>query len=222
MHTLICFIDKETEYPTMPKNIKGGKGAKKQKNSANRPTQSEDMSSKAILKPDGSGSQFFAIVDNFFGKTANVVYIDKVRGLTKTTAIIRGAVMKRCKRFVPGDVVIVCTRDFETDKEKPKVDLVHKYFDTDIKELKKRRDLDSKFLTLLDSYIVASGKGETNIQKAYDDYNQDNIRFTNEERSTFAEEEDDYEVDPYDNGKLPLKQGNRDMPPSDSEEEDDD
>ena len=220
---MICFIDKETEYPTMPKNIKGGKGAKKQKNSANRPTQAEDMSSKDILKPDKSGAQFFAIVDKFFGKTASVVYIHKTKGPTNVTAIIRGAVMKRCKRFVPGDVVIICTREFENIKpnETPKtVDLVHKYFDNDIKELRKRRDFDSEFLTLLDSYIVASGKGETNIQKAYSDYNQDNIRFSNEERSTFAEEDDD--ADPYDNSRPLLEQGNRDMPPSDSEEEEDD
>lgn len=189
------------------------------KNASSRPSQVEDMSSKNIIKPDGSGAQYFAIVDNFFGKTANVVYIDKERGLTKTTAIIRGAVMKRCKKFATGDVVIICTRDFETNKENAKVDLVHKYFDTDIKELRKRRDLDSKFLTLLDSYIVATVKGETNIQKAYDDYGNDNIRFTNEERATFEEDEDEELFGGKKETENLLKQGNRDMPPSDSESE---
>ncbi len=205
----------------MPKNLTGGKKAKKMKNASSRPSQVEDMSSKNIIKPDGSGAQYFAIVDNFFGKTANVVYIDKERGLTKTTAIIRGAVMKRCKKFATGDVVIICTRDFETNKENAKVDLVHKYFDTDIKELRKRRDLDSKFLNLLDSYIVATVKGETNIQKAYDDYGNDNIRFTNEERATFEEDEDEelFGGSKHETENL-LKQGNRDMPPSDSEDED--
>ena len=178
------------------------------------------MSSKNIIKPDDSGAQYFAIVDNFFGKTANVVYIDKARGLTKTTAIIRGAVMKRCKKFATGDVVVICTRDFETNKENAKVDLVHKYFDSDIKELRKRRDLDSKFLTLLDSYIVATVKGETNIQKAYDDYGNDNIRFSNEERATFEEDEDEEPFGGRKETENLLKQGNRDMPPSESESED--
>jgi len=204
----------------MPKNLTGGKKAKKMKNASSRPSQEVDMSSKNIIKPDDSGAQYFAIVDNFFGKTANVVYIDKARGLTKTTAIIRGAVMKRCKKFATGDVVVICTRDFETNKENAKVDLVHKYFDSDIKELRKRRDLDSKFLTLLDSYIVATVKGETNIQKAYDDYGNDNIRFSNEERATFEEDEDEEPFGGRKETENLLKQGNRDMPPSESESED--
>ena len=204
----------------MPKNLTGGKKAKKMKNASSRPSQEVDMSSKNIIKPDGSGAQYFAIVDNFFGKTANVVYINKDTGVTKATAIIRGAVMKRCKKFATGDVVIICTRDFETDKTKSKVDLVHKYFDSDIKELRKRRDLDSKFLTLLDSYIVATVKGETNIQKAYDDYGNDNIRFSNEERATFEEDEDEEPFGGRKETENLLKQGNRDMPPSESESED--
>lgn len=203
----------------MPKNP-GGKKAKKMKNASSRPAQVVDMSSKEIIMPDRSGAQYLAIVDKFFGKTADVVYIDKVRGLTKTTAIIRGAVMKRCKKFAAGDVVIICTRDFETNKEKAKVDLVHKYFDAEVKELRKRRDLDIKFLNLLDSYIVATVKGETNIQKAYDEYNNDNIRFSNEERATFEEADEDV---PFGGKKetenLLKQQGNRDMPPSDSESE---
>ncbi len=203
----------------MPKNLTGGKKAKKMKNASSRPSQVEDMSSKNIIKPDDSGAQYFAIVDNFFGKTANVVYIDKVRGLTKTTAIIRGAVMKRCKKFATGDVVIICTRDFETNKENAKVDLVHKYFDTDIKELRKRRDLDSKFLTLLDSYIVATVKGETNLQKAYDDYGNDNIRFSNEERATFEADENEEPFGSKQETENLMKMGNRDMPSSDSESE---
>ncbi len=190
------------------------------KNASSRPSQEVDMSSKNIIKPDDSGAQYFAIVDKFFGKTANVVYIDKERGPTNTTAIIRGAVMKRCKKFATGDVVIICTRDFETNKENAKVDLVHKYFDSDIKELRKRRDLDSKFLTLLDSYIVATVKGETNIQKAYDDYGNDNIRFSAEDRATFEEDEDEEPFGGKKETENLLKQGNRDMPPSESESED--
>ncbi len=180
------------------------------------------MSSKNIIKPDDSGAQYFAIVDNFFGKTANVVYINKDTGVTKATAIIRGAVMKRCKKFATGDVVIICTRDFETDKTKSKVDLVHKYFDSDIKELRKRRDLDSKFLNLLDSYIVATVKGETNIQKAYDDYGNDNVRFSAEDRATFEEDEDEEPFGGRKETENLLKQGNRDMPPSESESESED
>jgi hypothetical protein len=128
--------------------------------------------------------------------------------------------MKRCKKFATGDVVIICTRDFETNKENSKVDLVHKYFDSDIKELRKRRDLDSKFLNLLDSYIVATVKGETNIQKAFDDYGNDNIRFSNEERATFEEDEDEEPFGGRKETENLLKQGNRDMPPSESEDED--
>lgn len=205
----------------MPKNLTGGKKAKKMKNASSRPSQVEDMSSKNIIKPDDSGAQYFAIVDNFFGKTANIVYIDKERGRTKATAIIRKAVMKRFKKFATGDVVIISTRDFETNKENAKVDLIHKYFDADIEELRKRSDLDSKFLALLDSYIAKAVNGETNIQKAYDDYRNDNIRFTNEERATFEEDEDEelFGGSKHKTENL-LKQGNRDMPPSDSEDED--
>jgi hypothetical protein len=206
----------------MPKNLTGGKKAKKMKNASSRPSQEVDMSSKNIIKPDDSGAQYFAIVDNFFGKTANVVYINKDTGVTKATAIIRGAVMKRCKKFATGDVVIICTRDFETDKTKSKVDLVHKYFDSDIKELRKRRDLDSKFLNLLDSYIVATVKGETNIQKAYDDYGNDNVRFSAEDRATFEEDEDEEPFGGRKETENLLKQGNRDMPPSESESESED
>jgi hypothetical protein len=195
----------------MPKNTKGGKGAKKGKNSSGK----EDMATRIIVKPDDSGMQHFAILEKFFGATSTVAYIDTKGQVAKTSAFIRGAVLKRCKKYFPGDIVLICEREFEKGKPNAKVDLVHKYFQNDVLELKKRRAFSNEFISLLESYALVSDKGENDIKKAYADYGNDTVRFAQDDFGAAAGSDD--ETEPA--VQAVMQQPNRDFPPSSSEDE---
>lgn len=132
----------------MPKNITGGNKAKKGKNNPTVNVQKE------LIYADKSGYQFYAVIENFMGHSAKLImqleYIDAT-GKPKTElkpidGIIRGKIMKKCKPK-KGDVMLVCTREFSSKF----VDIIHKYTEDNIKDLKKNRLFIDEFSMQIDA-----------------------------------------------------------------------
>ena len=102
----------------MVKNTKGGKGAKKQKNS----TSFESDPNKTIIYKDNSNQQFYAQVEKVLGSSRYDVYCeDGVQRL----AHMRGKL--RRNRVQIGDILLIALREFQTDDKK--CDIIHKYTD---------------------------------------------------------------------------------------------
>lgn len=109
----------------MVKNTRGGKKAKKMKNSG--PVQ------RATIYPDEE--QYYAIVEKFHSHSnIDVYFVDRDEDgkecLKMALGVIRGCLIKRLKKIDKGDIFIISKREFETVKpnSKPKVDIIHKYF----------------------------------------------------------------------------------------------
>jgi hypothetical protein len=147
----------------MPKNTTGGNKAKKGKNSGQR-------IERPLILADNSGEQNYGIIDAFGGSTATVKYIRQIKptnqqpqqqqqlgGQTETiTAVgfIRNSLRKWCKRFIRGDVVLICEREFE----KGKVDIVHKYNDDELRALKRLPQVYVKIQPLAEAYSLKMDK----------------------------------------------------------------
>ena len=101
---------------------------------------------KLIYKED---DQRYAVVEKLLGNLMTIVQLtefgadDKDKG--KRTGVVCGGIKKR-QRILVGDLVIVSLRDFEEDKEAifsgdkkkfRKCDIIHKYNDQEVHEIKK-------------------------------------------------------------------------------------
>lgn len=102
----------------MVKNTKGGKGAKKQKNS----TSFETDPNKTIVYKDDSGQQLYAQVEKVLGNSRYDVYCED--GVQRI-AHMRGKL--RRNRVQIGDIVLIALREFQTDDKK--CDIIHKHTD---------------------------------------------------------------------------------------------
>lgn len=115
----------------MPKNVGGGKRYKKRKTKV-------PAGPGRILYPDED--QLYGIVLKRLGNGwVNLVVCDN-KGLCvrKVLGRIRGILRKRRVRFEEGSYVIACGRPFENETtEKPKVDIIHKYYDDHVRVLNK-------------------------------------------------------------------------------------
>jgi hypothetical protein len=74
---------------------------------------------------------------------------------------IRNSLRKWCKRFIRGDVILICEREFEAGK----VDIFHKYNDDEIRGLKRVPQEYAKIQPLIDAYSL---KMDKNINKNKD------------------------------------------------------
>ena len=143
----------------MPKNTTGGNKAKKGNNSGQRVE-------RPLILADNSGEQNYGIIEAFGGSTATVKYMRPIKstnpqqqlgGQTETiTAVgfIRSSLRKWCKRFLRGDVVLICEREFE----KSKVDIVHKYNDDELRALKRLPQVYAKIQPLAEAYSIKIDK----------------------------------------------------------------
>jgi len=149
----------------MPKNTTGGNKAKKGKNSGQRVE-------RPLIFADDSGAQRYGIIEAFGGSTATVKFIRPVKfspsQMETITAVgfIRNSLRKWCKRFLRGDVVLICEREFEAGK----VDIFHKYNDDELRGLKRVPQEYSKIQPLVDAYSLKmeksgnkSGSGATSV-----------------------------------------------------------
>ena len=125
----------------MPKNTKGGKGHKRQKNSSLR-----DL--KQTVYADDT--QYYGFVEKYHGSgRCDLVYIKKESGTeiqSKSMGILRGSIRKRCK-LRAGDLVLLSDREFQQDR----VDILLKYDYEDILELKRSKVLHPHILKLYDT-----------------------------------------------------------------------
>ena len=149
----------------MPKNVTGGNKAKKGKNN---PTVSVQ---KEVIYADKSGYQFYAVIENFMGHSAKLImqneYVDD-KGVRKTElkpidGVVRGKIMKKCKPK-KGDVMLVCTRDFSTKF----VDIIHKYTEDNVKDLKKNYLFIDEFSKQIDALGSVNNKSNTKQQQEDD------------------------------------------------------
>ena len=163
----------------MVKNTMGGKLAKKLKNSGPSTEQ------KAIVYPDDE--QYYGVVDKFNSHSNINVYfvdIDKEDGCERLVlglGVIRGSILKRIKKVAPGDIFIVSKRDFETAKEKPKLDILHKYNDYERNKITDKLPLLLK--TYLNNHNTQNNKNKTVVNNEDDD-NQDDIIFEKEKHKS--------------------------------------
>ena len=162
----------------MPKNTTGGNKAKKGKNSGQRVE-------RPLILADNSGEQNYGIIEAFGGSTATVKYMRPIKTNTtqsqtqghqqpvqaqfeSITAVgfIRSSLRKWCKRFLRGDVVLICEREFE----KGKVDIVHKYNDDELRALKRLPQVYAKIQPLAEAYSLKMDKqtGKTGQQDTGD------------------------------------------------------
>jgi len=74
-----------------------------------------------------------------------------------SVGFIRNSLRKWCKRFLRGDVVLICEREFEAAK----VDVVHKYNDDEIRALKRLPQEYSKIQPLVDAYSIKMEKNKS-------------------------------------------------------------
>lgn len=171
----------------MPKNTTGGNKAKKGKNSGQRVE-------RPLILADNSGAQCYGIIEAFGGSTATVKYIRPIKnatpqqqGQTETVSavgFIRSSLRKWCKRFLRGDVILICEREFEASK----VDIVHKYNDDELRALKRLPQVYTKIQPLIDAYTHKMDKqaGKSGQQDAAAG---DGIEF--DENYSGGEEEDE-------------------------------
>ena len=172
----------------MPKNTTGGNKAKKGKNSGQRVE-------RPLIFADDSGAQRYAIIEAFGGSTATVKFMRPVKFSTSQmetiTAVgfIRNSLRKWCKRFLRGDVVLICEREFEAGK----VDIFHKYNDDELRGLKRVPQEYSKIQPLVDAYSLKMEKsGQKNNSTTGNNGIDagDGIEF--DEEYSASEEEEEY------------------------------
>ena len=122
----------------MPKNTKGGKGHKRQKNSSLRELK------KTVYADD---TQYYGYVNKYYGSgRCDVTFIKNENSTEmkcKSMGILRGSIKKRCK-LRAGDLVLLSDREFQQDK----VDILLKYDHDDIGELKRSKVIHPHILKL--------------------------------------------------------------------------
>ena len=149
----------------MPKNITGGNKAKKGKNNPSVNV------AKELIYADKSGYQFYAVIEQFMGHSAKLIMqaetIDdkghRKTDLKSVDGVVRGKIMKKCKPK-KGDVMLVCTRDFSTKF----VDIIHKYTEDNVKDLKKNYLFIDEFLKKIDALHTIDNKSNTKQQQEDD------------------------------------------------------
>lgn len=183
----------------MPKNVIGGNKAKRSKNSM-------PQKPKDILYPDKSGFQHYAIMEQFLGHTSSLIVLREVKNpkgqieytLEKTHGVIRGKILKKC-RPRRGDILLVCSREF-SDKC---VDIIHKYTDDNVKELKKDKTFPDSFLKLIEVYGAVDTKktleeirdttelDQIEFDENFEPQPEYSLDFDSQEEDVFADEEED-------------------------------
>ena len=144
----------------MPKNLKGGKGAKKGKNSALR--------EERVLERATDG-QYYGVCTKYYGNhRGDVVFIMKsnegkddnnkeiiVEKEISAMGIVRGSIRKRT-RLRAGNVVIVAPRDYQLDK----VDIIYMYSYEDFKKLKRVETLHPNILSNFNTFNDKSSSND--------------------------------------------------------------
>lgn len=151
----------------MPKNLTGGNKAKKGKNNPTVNIQKE------LVYADNTGFQFYAVIEQFMGHSAKLIMQREeptATGGNRVTLVpidglVRGKIMKKCKPK-KGDVVLVCTREFSNKF----VDIIHKYTDDNVKDLKKNRLFVDDFVKEIDTLSSVDNKSNSK-QEQEDDRN---------------------------------------------------
>ena len=129
----------------MPKNVGGGKKFKKRKSKI-------PAGPGKLLYPDPD--QLYGIVLNRLGNGWVKLVVCDVYGAGVRTVLgrIRGVLRKRRVPFIEGSYVIACGREFENaSTEKPKVDVIHKYYDDHVRLLLKENRIPPEMKALYDS-----------------------------------------------------------------------
>lgn len=164
----------------MPKNFKGGKGAKKGKNSALRVERALEKATEG---------QYYGICTKYYGNhRGEIVFYMKVSDgkdingedimIEKeftSMGIVRGSIRKRT-RLRAGNVVIVAPRDYQLNK----IDIIYMYNYDDFKKLKRTENIHPKILTNCESINDKSDENN-NID---DTFNFDNIDSDDEDNSS--------------------------------------
>lgn len=144
----------------MPKNIGGGKRYKKRKTKA-------PIGPGRITYPDSE--QLYGIVLKRLGNGwVNLVVCDNTgTNVRKVLGRIRGILRKRRVPFFEGSYVIACAREFEnTASEKPKVDVIHRYYDEHVRTLHKESRIPVEMKRMLDE---VSGNATSGTNKDPED-----------------------------------------------------
>jgi initiation factor 1A len=139
----------------MTKNVGGGKRYKKRKSKV-------PAGPGRIIYPDDE--QLYGIVLKRLGNGwVHMVVCDSTgSNIRKVLGRIRGVLRKRRVPFNEGSYVIACDREFETSTtEKPKVDVVHKYYEEHVRILNKEGRIPMEMKRELDGMTKVANPGST-------------------------------------------------------------
>ena len=142
----------------MVKNTKGGNKHKKQANSI--------QMQRPLELPDDE--QYFALVGKPLGNGQfSVKYIEGKDEASQFSCdaigIICGKLRRRKQWVVEGNFVLISKRDFEKNKQNPKVDIIYVYKEYEINELKRKKLISQKLIK------IANGSGIKFSQKDDDE-----------------------------------------------------
>jgi len=160
----------------MGKNLKGGNKAKKMKNNSS-------AKEEKVTYPDNE--QYYAVVDKFNSHASIfVTFIDEDENGSKkeinANGVIRGKLIKRMHGIKPGMLLIISKRDFESaSKERPTVDILHKYSDYETRQVL--------------YYVPNELKSKYNLGKSTNDNNNDDISFSDNYKE-FMNDDDKHEL----------------------------
>ena len=92
--------------------------------------------------------------------------------MDRMLGIIRGKILKKCKAK-KGDVFLVCTRDFSADQ----VDIIHKYTDENIRDLRRDGTFPADFIKLIEAFSSAESNASSKSIKQIQAEDVENIEF---------------------------------------------
>lgn len=160
----------------MPINKKGGKGHKKCKNSIYR----GEVSKKVEYRQEDN-NEVYGVITKIYGSARFLVLfyddLDKKKAGTpkEKMGILRGNLRRRTRLFI-GSLVLVSVRSFQEDK----VDIIYKYKDYEIADLKKMNFLNN---TLIKSMISTNNKHDPAKSDLQDtNFEEDEITFEKQEK----------------------------------------
>jgi translation initiation factor 1A len=160
----------------MPINKKGGKGHKKCKNSIYR-----DEVSKKVEYRQEDNNEVYGVITKIYGSGRFLVLfyddLDKKKAGTpkEKMGILRGNLRRRT-RLCAGNLVLVSVRSFQEDK----VDIIYKYKDYEISDLKKRNFLNN---TLVESMISTNNENDSAKSDLHNtNFEEDEITFEKQEK----------------------------------------
>tara|TARA_B100000123_G_C25725560_1_gene426768 strand:- start:768 stop:1325 length:558 start_codon:yes stop_codon:yes gene_type:complete len=158
----------------MVRNTKGGNKHKKQANSIHM--------ERPLELPDEE--QYFALVGKPLGNGQFAVkYIEGTEKESQyscdSIGIICGKLRRRKQWVIEGNFVLITKRNFENNKQRSKVDIIHVYKEYEINELKRKKLINEKLIKISNGASAKFGSKDDDEEFTEFCLEEDNINTKN-------------------------------------------